>query len=242
MGQRSFGKGLVQNVLPLIYNTQMKVTVAKYYIPSGRCIQAIDYSHRDANGRALKVQDSLRTAFKTKNGRTVYDGYGIEPDTLLTPEYASPISIALITKFLPFDYATKFYREHSSISNPKDFKITDEIYDDFVKFLENKDYSYTTATEEGIKILIESAQKEKCDDNVHKLLEEAKAKIAEDKKKDLYKFKEEIKDLLLSEIVVRYYNQKGRIEAMIQTDPEVKQAIELLNNNTLYNSILNNTK
>lgn len=242
MGQRSFGKGLVQNILPLIYNTQMKITVSKYYIPSGRCIQAIDYSHRDENGRALKIQDSLRTAFKTKNGRIVYDGYGIEPDTLLEPEYASPISIALITKFLPFDYATKFVKTHPSIAPAKDFKITDDIYDDFVAFLKDKDYSYTTTTEEGIKLLMESAEKEKCDTNVQKLLKDAKIKIDEDKKQDLYKFKDEIKDLLLSEIVVRYYNQKGRVEAMIQNDPEVKKATELLNNKDAYNKILNTTK
>lgn len=190
----------------------------------------------------MKIQDSLRTAFKTKNGRIVYDGYGIEPDTLLEPEYASPISIALITKFLPFDYATKFVKTHPSIAPAKDFKITDDIYDDFVAFLKDKDYSYTTTTEEGIKLLMESAEKEKCDTNVQKLLKDAKIKIDEDKKQDLYKFKDEIKDLLLSEIVVRYYNQKGRVEAMIQNDPEVKKATELLNNKDAYNKILNTTK
>lgn len=238
MGQRSFGKGLVQNVFPLVYNTQLKVTVSKYYIPSGRCIQAVDYSHRDASGRALKIQDSLRTAFKTKGGRLVYDGYGIEPDIILSPEYASQISIALLLKFLPFDYATKFVNTHDSIPPVKDFKITDEIYDDFVKFLKDKDYSYTTPTEDGIKVLIESAKNEKCDENIKKLLEDAKQQIENDKKNDLYKFKNEIKDMLLSEIVVRYYNQKGRVEAMIQNDTEVNKAVELLNDVKMYNTIL----
>jgi len=238
MGQRSYGKGLVQNVIPLVYNTQLKVTVSKYYIPSGRCIQAIDYSHRDNSGRALKINDSLRTAFKTKGGRTVYDGYGIEPDSILQTEYASQISIALLLKFLPFDYATQFVRNHSTIPSPKEFKITDEIYEDFVAFLQDKDYTYTTPTEEGIKVLMNNAKDEKCDDNVKKLLEQAQEKIKEDKKNDLYKFKDEIKELLLSEIVVRYYNQKGRVEAMIQNDKEVKKAIDLLNNISAYNSIL----
>lgn len=238
MGQRSYGKGLVQNVLPLVYNTQLKVTVSKYYIPSGRCIQAIDYSHRDNSGRAMKINDSLRTAFKTKGGRTVYDGYGIEPDSILQTEYASQISIALLLKFLPFDYATQFVSQHPTIPSAKEFRITDEIYDDFVAFLKDKDYTYTTPTEEGIKTLINNAKDEKCDDNIKKLLEQAQEKIKEDKKNDLYKFKDEIKELLLSEIVVRYYNQKGRVEAMIQNDKEIKQAINLLNNTSAYNSIL----
>ena len=242
MGQRSYGKGLVQNVLPLVYNTQLKVTVSKYYIPSGRCIQAIDYSHRDNSGRAMKINDSLRTAFKTKGGRTVYDGYGIEPDSILQTEYASQISIALLLKFLPFDYATQFVSQHPTIPSAKEFRITDEIYDDFVAFLKDKDYTYTTPTEEGIKALINNAKDEKCDDNIKKLLEQAQEKIKEDKKNDLYKFKDEIKELLLSEIVVRYYNQKGRVEAMIQNDKEIKQAINLLNNTSAYNSILKPNK
>lgn len=242
MGQKSFGKGLVQNILPLIYNTQMKVTVSKYYIPSGRCIQAIDYSHRDENGRALKLPDSLRTAYTTKNGRIVYDGYGIEPDTITKIEYASNLSLSLITKFLPFDYATYFQLNNPTIAPAKEFKITDEIYDDFVKFLSDKDYSYTTATEQGINLLIESAQKEKCDSSVNQLLSLAKEQIAKDKKEDLYKYKDEIKDLLLSEIVVRYYNQKGRIEAMLTTDKEVKQAIELFANMDAYYKLLQPNK
>lgn len=238
MGQRTFGKGLVQNVFPLMYNTQMKVTVSKYYIPSGRCIQAIDYSHRDEQGRANKIQDSLRTAFKTKGGRTVYDGYGIEPDTLLETEYASQISIALLLKFLPFDYATEFVKTHPTIAPAKDFDITDEIYDDFVNFLKDKEYKYTTPTEEGIKILIDNAKKEKCNESVTKLLENAKTQIETDKQNDLYKHKEEIKDMLLSEIVVRYYNQKGRVEALLKRDKEVKAAADLLKDTNAYNLIL----
>lgn len=238
MGQRTFGKGLVQNVFPLMYNTQMKVTVSKYYIPSGRCIQAIDYSHRDEQGRANKIQDSLRTAFKTKGGRTVYDGYGIEPDTLLETEYASQISIALLLKFLPFDYATEFVKTHPTIAPAKDFDITDEIYDDFVNFLKDKEYKYTTPTEKGIKILIDNAKKEKCNESVTKLLENAKTQIETDKQNDLYKHKEEIKDMLLSEIVVRYYNQKGRVEALLKRDKEVKAAADLLKDTNAYNLIL----
>ncbi|MEE0889920.1 MAG: S41 family peptidase [Bacteroidales bacterium] len=238
MGQCSFGKGLVQNILPLIYNSQMKVTVSKYYIPSGRCIQAIDYSHRDKDGKANKIPDSLRTAFKTKGGRTVYDGLGIEPDVTIEPKYASNIAITLITKFLCFDYATKFVKENPSIASAKDFDITDEIYNDFIEYLKDKDYNYTTSSERILEDLISSAKKEKLGDETLKEIEKIKAQIAEDKSGDLIKYKEDIKEILLSEIVVRYYNQKGRVEALLKHDNEVKEAIKLLNNQEEYKKIL----
>lgn len=238
MGQCSFGKGLVQNILPLIYNSQIKVTVSKYYIPSGRCIQAIDYSHRDKDGNANKIPDSLRTAFKTKGGRTVYDGLGIEPDITIEPKYASNIAIALIGKFLCFDYATKFVKENPSIASAKDFEITDEIYNDFIEFLKDKDYNYTTTSEKILDDLIASAKKEKLGENTLKEIELIKTQIAEDKKEDLIKYKEDIKEILLSEIVVRYYNQKGRIEALLKHDNEVKEATKLLYDQKQYNKTL----
>ncbi|MEE1225789.1 MAG: S41 family peptidase [Bacteroidales bacterium] len=238
MGQCSFGKGLVQNILPLIYNSQMKVTVSKYYIPSGRCIQAIDYSHRDKDGNANKIPDSLRTAFKTKGGRTVYDGLGIEPDITIEPEYASNIAIALISKFLCFDYATKFVKENPNIASAKDFEITDEIYNDFIEFLKDKNYNYTTTSEKILDDLITSAKKEKLGENTLKEIELIKTQIAEDKKEDLIKYKEDIKEILLSEIVVRYYNQKGRIEALLKHDNEVKEATKLLYDQKQYNKTL----
>lgn len=238
MGQCSFGKGLVQNILPLIYNSQIKVTVSKYYIPSGRCIQAIDYSHRDKDGNANKIPDSLRTAFKTKGGRTVYDGLGIEPDITIAPDYASNIAIALISKFLCFDYATKFVKENPNIASAKDFEITDEIYNDFIEFLKDKDYNYTTTSEKILDDLIVSAKKEKLGENTLKEIELIKTQIAEDKKEDLIKYKEDIKEILLSEIVVRYYNQKGRIEALLKHDNEVKEATKLLYDQKQYNKTL----
>ncbi len=238
MGQRSFGKGLVQNVVPLVYNTQMKVTVSKYYIPSGRCIQAIDYSHRDSTGRANKITDSLRTAFKTKHGRTVYDGYGIEPDIATQAEYYSSILFSLVSKNLIFDYATNFANKHASIPPAKDFNITEEIYNDFVSFLKDKDYSYTSPTEYSLREFAEIAKKDKCNENILSQIYNIKLQIEEDKRNDLYKFKNEISEVLLSEIVVRYYNQKGRVEAYINHDTEVKQAIDLLHDKPNYDSIL----
>ncbi len=239
MGQRSFGKGLVQNILPLVYNAQMKVTVSKYYIPSGRCIQAIDYSHRDKDGNATMIPDSLKTAFKTKGGRTVYNGFGIEPDVSIEPEYASNIAIALITKFVCFDYATKFCRENPTIPAAKDFEISDDIYNDFIKFIKDKDYSYTTTSEKAVDNLLKTAEKEQFSNETIEEIKKLKAKIEHDKKEDIYKFKDEIKTILLSEIVSRYYYQKGRIEALLKFDNEVKQATDLLNNPKEYKKILN---
>ena len=238
MGQRTFGKGLVQNIIPLTYNAQMKVTVSKYYIPSGRCIQAIDYSHRDDNGRATKLPDSLKTAFKTKGGRTVYDGFGIEPDIVIEPKYASPLIMTIITKFLAFDFASEFVKNNPTIPSAKDFKITDDIYKQFTDFISDKDYSYSTITERMLKELEEMSKKEKYSEEIEKTIEDLKQKIEKDKSNDLIKFKEDIKDILLSEIVVRYHYQKGRIEALLQSDAEIEEAVKLLLNPNQYNKIL----
>ncbi len=238
MGQRSFGKGLVQTVIPLIYNSQMKVTESKYYIPSGRCIQAIDYSHRDENGTASRVPDSLKTAFKTKNGRTVYAGDGIEPDIFLEPDYASNIAISLVSKFLCFDYATEFVGKHPNIAPAGEFEVTDEIYEDFLLFIKDKDYSYTTQSEKTIDNLLSLAEKEQMNAETLDQIRQLKVEFEADKKNDIYKFKDEIKNLLKNEIVSRYYFQKGRVEAALKDDPELKKAIELLDNKEEYKKIL----
>ena len=238
MGQRTYGKGLVQNIIPLTYNAQMKVTVSKYYIPSGRCIQAIDYSHRDENGRAMKLPDSLKTAFKTKGGRTVYDGFGIEPDIVIEPKYASPLIMTIITKFLAFEFASDFVKNNPTIPIAKDFEIDDKIYNQFTDFIKDKDYSYSTMTERILKELEDMSKKEKYSEEIGKTIEDLKQKIEKDKSNDLIKFKEDIKDILLSEIVVRYYYQKGRIEALLKSDTEVEEAVKLLLSPSDYNKIL----
>ena len=238
IGQRSFGKGLVQTIIPLVYNSQMKVTESKYYIPSGRCIQAIDYSHRNESGFAEKVPDSLKTAYKTKNGRTVYAGSGIEPDILLEPYTPSNIAISLAGNFHCFNYANKFVKEHQSILPASEFEITDDIYEDFIHFLKDKDYQYVTSSEKNIDALIENAQKEQIDSATLSQIKDLKQRIIEDKKNDIYKFKDEIKLLLLDEIIKRYYYQKGSIEASLKHDKEVKRAIEILKDKKEYNKIL----
>lgn len=238
VGQRSFGKGLVQTVIPLMYNTQMKVTESKYYIPSGRCIQAIDYANRDENGRATKIPDSLKTAFKTKNGRTVYAGSGIEPDVYIEPVYASNIAISLISKSICFNYATEFVKKHPTIAPAKDFVLTDEIYEDFVNFIKDKDYSYTTASEKAVEELLSTAEKDKVSSQTIDEIKRAKDLLMADKQNDIYKFKAEIKELLKSEIVSRYYYQKGRTEVALENDTELDRAVEILNNTKEYKKIL----
>jgi carboxyl-terminal processing protease len=242
IGQRTYGKGLVQNIVPLSYNAQMKVTVAKYYIPSGRCIQELDYSQKDDNGNATKSPDSLVTAYKTKNGRTVYDRGGIEPDIIMPlPEYSN-ISLSLIEKYLFFDFATNYYNQHASISAPKDFIITDDIYTDFISFIQGRDYDYKTKSEEALDDLKTNAEKEKYFNAIQPEYEALKTKMIHDKQADLVKFKDEIKLLIKIYILPRYYYQKGRIEGILSDDPEVTRAIEILNNSDNYKKTLNITQ
>lgn len=228
IGQRSFGKGLVQNILPMPYNSQMKVTVSKYYIPSGRCIQAIDYSHRDEQGRAARVPDSLKTAFKTKAGRTVYDGFGIEPDIEVEPDYMSNIAIALVQKMLVFDYATDYYRSHPSLPPAADFEVSDELYADFCRFLRERNLSYDTYTEHAIKELRKVADREKYSDAIEKQLEAMEEAMKRVKEDDLVKHRSEIADMLKAELLGRYYYDRGRIQGALKTDKVVLRAVEEL--------------
>jgi carboxyl-terminal processing protease len=241
IGERTYGKGLVQNVLALSYNTKLKVTVAKYYIPSGRCIQAIDYSQKNADGSVAKLPDSLKTAFKTKNGRIVYDGVGLDPDVYLKPYEYSKITTSLATKLLIFDFATKFRNQNDSIVSVKDFKITDAIYNDFLSYISDKDYDYTTKSEASLKELKENAETEKYYDDITTEYEALKTKMIHNKKEDLEKYKDEIRDLLRIEIVSRYYYQKGRLQAELITDPDVKKAFEIFSDKKTMDGILDGT-
>ena len=238
IGKKSFGKGLVQQSRKLSYNTQLKVTIAKYYTPSGRCIQALDYSNRNDDGSVGKIEDSLKTAFKTKNGRTVYDGGGIEPDIKVEQASISNITISLLKKRLIFDFATDFRFSNENILSAEKFEFTDDNFTEFKDFLYDKEYEYTTETEDAIEELKEIAENELYFENISEEYNTLVAKLETDKKDDLNKFKDEIKELLTSEIASRYYYQKGRIIANLQFDNEVKEAIKVLNNISLYNSIL----
>lgn len=242
LGQRTYGKGLVQNVFPVSYNAQVKITVAKYYIPSGRCIQAIDYSHKNINGVASKIPDSLISEFKTKNGRKVYDGGGIEPDVYSDTNTISPITMALFSKFIIFDYANKFAREHDSIAPPKQFTITDEIYNDFTQYVTNlSSFDYTTGSEQTLKKLKEIAEKEEYFDQIKSEIDQLQAKLIHNKNEDLISHRDEISEIMKIEIVSRYYYQKGKVESSLETDPEIKQAIRLIEEKNQYSAILSGT-
>ncbi|MEI7725293.1 MAG: S41 family peptidase [Bacteroidota bacterium] len=238
LGQRTFGKGLVQNVVPLSYNAQMKITVAKYYIPSGRCIQAIDYEHKKKDGSFGKIPDSLIRAFKTKNGRTVYDGGGINPDVITKSRQFSNLAMALYGKYFVFDYATKYAREHPSIPPADVFEIDDSIYNSFIEFIKGKDYSYKTRSERALEDLKNIALKENYFDAIKVEYDHLSVRMEKDKQEDLKKYNDQIKELLKMEIVTRYYYQKGKIISALKHDPELNEAIATIKDTEKYTGIL----
>jgi len=238
LGQRTFGKGLVQTTIPLNYNAQLKVTTAKYYIPSGRCIQALDYTHRNEDGSVGHIPDSLISAFKTRNGRTVYDGGGISPDIKIESEEVSQMTISLISQNVIFDYATMFAYQNATIPKVEDFTITDEIYNDFVSFALEQDFDYKTESEKELKELIKIAKREKYYQRAEKEIEALQSKLKNDKARDLNAFKPEIIQFLRDEIVGRYYYQEGQIKTNLKDDNQLDKAIELLKNPEKYQAIL----
>ncbi|MEQ8242996.1 S41 family peptidase [Fulvivirga sp.] len=238
IGQKSFGKGLVQITRPLTYNAQLKVTTAKYYTPSGRCIQALDYSHRNADGSVGKVPDSLKAEFKTVNGRSVYDGGGIDPDFDINKETLSPIAYTLFTKGHIFDYATQYFYSHEKIASAKSFKLTDDEYDEFKAWLKDKDYSYTTQVENNLKKLEENALEENYYEDIKDRLKELTETLEASKANDLDDFKSQIKTLLEEEITGRYYLERGSIETSFDNDEDIAKSVEILSNPAKYNEIL----
>jgi len=238
IGQKTFGKGLVQNVVPLSYNAQLKITVAKYYIPSGRCIQAIDYSHKTKEGKFAKIPDSLIRAFKTKHGRTVYDAGGIIPDIKTKTHNFSNIAMALYSKFLIFDYATKFAQQHLTIPPTSEFEITDTLYDNFLAFISGKKYDYTTRSEQALDRLKQEAEKENYLAAIQGEYDHLKSRMQEDKKEDLNKYQNQIKELLKMEIISRYYYQKGKVQSSLKHDPDIAIAVSTLKDPERYNAIL----
>lgn len=239
IGKQTYGKGLVQQTRPLSYNAQLKVTVAKYYIPSGRCIQRIDYSNKNEYGVAEDVPDSLIKKFKTlKNKRTVLDGKGIKPDIITDDQNLSQIASTLIQKYHLFNYSTQFVLNHSEIASPDQFQLSDEAYANFIAYLADKDVSYTTNSEKLLNELKKVAKREKYYDGAEKEYAALEEKINLDKKEDLKKFKPEIKDILENEIVSRYYYQDGRIKQSLNSDTDVNQAIKILDNKEQFNGLL----
>ena len=238
IGERTFGKGLVQATRPLSYNSQLKVTTAKYYIPSGRCIQEIDYSHRGEDGALTKFPDSLRTAFKTQAGRVVYDGGGVAPDIDVQDRGIADVTRVLIQKSYLFDFATRYRAEHATIAPARDFKLADADYQKFVAYLQGKNVTYSTDAERSLTDLTKKVKEDKHYDDVKLELEAIKRKVAANKTNDLLRFKPEIKELLEGEIASRYYYEKGRTEANFGDDPNIQAAIAVLNDPNRYAALL----
>ncbi len=238
IGQRSFGKGLVQQTRKLSYGAQLKVTIAKYYTPSGRCIQAINYAERAEDGSVSKVPDSLRTRFETAGGRGVYDGGGIDPDVNLEEPDISNALIALYREMLMFDWATRYERTHASIAPASEFRLTDAEYQDFMSWLKTRDFEYQTETEKAMDKLEAAAGKERYKEYLTAELKALKEAYYSEEKDDLTAHGAEIKQLLEEEIVSRYYYEEGRIANALESDPEVLKAREILSNQAEYSNIL----
>ena len=237
IGQRSYGKGLVQQTRPLTYNAQMKLTVAKYYTASGRCVQTRIYNHDEGNA-VTEVPDSLMKAFKTKNGRTVFDGSAVYPDRFLALSDTSNITKSLIGNFLIFDYASKFRHEHDSIAPIESFNFSDADFKDFENYVNAETYTYSTQTEYAFKLLKEAATREKYYASNSNEIDKLGKELNHDKAADLRLFKSEIKSFIEKELVTRYYFQTGKYKYMFKHDDAIKEALSVLGNNTLYNSIL----
>jgi carboxyl-terminal processing protease len=239
LGTRTFGKGLVQTTRDLSYNSKLKVTTAKYYIPSGRCIQALDYTHRNDDGSVGNIPDSLISEFKTRKGRKVYDGGGVSPDIQVESEDISTLAINLVQQFKFFDFATQFRLKTNSIAAPSTYKVDDKTYQEFVDFVLASDFKYESRTQKMLNDLKKMAENEKYYDHSSKEFEALEKSLQNDLKRDFNLFKTEISELLKDEIVSRYYYQKGAAQSSISDDKTIARALEILNNPTEYRRILN---
>jgi len=238
IGQRTFGKGLVQTTRPLSYNSKLKITTAKYYIPSGRCIQAKDYSNRNEDGSVGEIPDSLINEFTTENGRKVYDGGGIRPDIHTEPEDLKKIAISLLSEGLIFDFATLFALKNESLPPVDQYELKPSTYDSFKVYIKDKSWDYSTKSQEELDKLIETVKKEKYFDEAEQTLNELKEKLSPHKERDLERFESSIRQLLEEEIASRYYYQQGKIQANLEEDVQYEKSLEILNDTRLYNDIL----
>lgn len=238
IGRKSYGKGLVQRTLPLSYNSQMKVTIAKYYTPSGRCIQAIDYSTRNEDGSVGKIADSLKTAFKTNNGRMVFDGGGVDPDFDVERPRFSPISIGLLSEDLIFRFGNEYVGQVGAIEDAGSFEVSEELYNAFKAWVSDKEFSYSHPLQNEIEQLRLAAQEAGELDNIAAQMSSLEAALSKDISADLDKSKEEIKFLLKEEFVTRQLLEPGRVEASFGYDKDVQKAVEVLSNQALYQQVL----
>jgi carboxyl-terminal processing protease len=239
LGETSFGKGLVQRTYDLKYGSKIKITIAKYYTPSGRCVQRLEYYDKENGQKPKEVADSLLKTFYTKNGRPVIDGRGIEPDIKVELPDLSRLSAMLLVKNHIFNFATVYAQQHPQIEAPVQFQLTAQDYSDFKKYvLAQENFDYTTASEEALKKMKTTAEKEGYYQDITTEYEQMLLKVTPSKERDLDKFEKEIRELLEYEIISRYYYQEGRAKHTLQTDPVVLKGIEILGSLPQYNTIL----
>ena len=238
IGEKSYGKGLVQLSRPLSYNSQVKITTAKYYTPTGRCIQVLDYAHRREDGSVGSIPDSVRKEFKTSTGRIVHDGGGIDPDIKLEGTEVAMIAQVIYSNGLIFDFATYYALKHATLPAAKEFQLTDEEYTEFVAWMKPKEYNYRSPLEVQLVSFVEEAKRERSYNELKPQLEQITARLGDSHKHDLLTFKDQIKSLLEEEIATRYYLEKGAVEVGFKSDPEVKEAIKALGNSALYKKTL----
>lgn len=238
IGRKTFGKGLVQTTRGLAYNAQLKVTTAKYYIPSGRCIQAVDYGNRAEDGTVGKFADSLKKEFKTKAGRKMYDGGGLDPDIAIQQEFLGSVTESLLLNGYIFDYASVYTNEHAAPTNLKDFSLSDQQYDQFTEWLQKQNFRYNTGMEKSIRELMESAKEERYYSEMESQLTQLKKQVEVNKANDLVRFKPEIKELLEQQIAFHYNLVEGQATVALRKDEAVQQAILLLNDPVSYKKIL----
>jgi carboxyl-terminal processing protease len=237
LGSRSFGKGLVQRPIDMSFGTQVKVTISRYYTPSGRCIQALDYTRKDKNGVATRTEEKNYNAFKTRKGRTVYNGGGIQPDIELAETQVSAVANAVLRNEAIFDYATTYFYKNPNLGNTIP-TITDADYNDFKQFLKTKKFNLDTETELNLKKTLAAAKKEKIDESITAEYQQLLNAIQKSEWNALDKNQKEIKNLLLDEIIKRYQYQEGLYQYYIKSNPEIKKAVSVLSTSAEYNSIL----
>ncbi len=237
IGGKTFGKGLVQTTRPLSYNAQLKVTTAKYYIPSGRCIQALDYTHRQADGTVVKIADSLKAEFKTRNGRIVYDGGGLDPDIKIANEYLGTVTSELVDAGLIFEYASKYCSENSRPTDLAKFQLSDREYESFVTWLKEQRFTYTTPLEKNTEKLIETARAERMLPDLEVYLDGLHDRIESNKAADFVRFKTEIRQLLEEQIAFHYDMESSRAMLSLQRDEDVAAARKVLADSAAYHKI-----
>jgi carboxyl-terminal processing protease len=238
IGNISYGKGLVQRTYDLKYGSKVKLTIAKYYTPSGRCVQRLEYYDKEDGEKPKEIADSLIKVFKTTNGRDVIDGRGIEPDIAVEEKDLSRLTATIYANNLLFNYATTYYNDHPSIAEAGKFSLSDAEYDAFKTFVLKEEFTYSTASEEMLKKMKKTAEEEGFYEDSKSEYDALMAKVVPSKERDLNKFRPEIQTMLENEIVSRYYYQKGRAVDSFRSDDVLKKALEVLNNTTQYNTIL----